>query len=77
MTDTDAGNPGSPDEPFSYDESILEVNEIIRKLQTNEIGVDGMIEAVGRGYELVNQCEAKLNRMDDEIRVLQTQPLAG
>lgn len=77
MTTAETSAQDNNDENFSYDDSMLELNEIVRKLQQNEIGVDGMLEAVGRGYELLNRCEAKLNRMDAEIRVLQTQPPAA
>jgi exodeoxyribonuclease VII small subunit len=52
---------------FSYKEAILEIEEIINKLENEEIELDMLSENVKRASELIQNCKSKLKTSEEEI----------
>jgi len=52
---------------FSYKEAILEIEEIINKLENEEIELDMLSENVKRASELIQNCKSKLKTNEEEI----------
>jgi exodeoxyribonuclease VII small subunit len=54
----------------NYAELKAELDEVMEKLQSDDIGVDEALKAYERGMELVKQLEAKLNEAENKITKL-------
>lgn len=52
---------------FSYDESIAEVEQILERLQTDEMPLDTMLADVKRAVELLGKCKGQLTEASDMI----------
>jgi len=51
----------------SYKEAINEIEEILNKLENNELDVDELSEKVKRVSQLVTLCKEKLHNTEQEI----------
>jgi exodeoxyribonuclease VII small subunit len=51
----------------SYKEAINEIEEILNKLENNELDVDELSEKVKRVSQLVTLCKEKLHNTEEEI----------
>lgn len=58
---------------LSYSEAIEELEEIVKAIEDGNIGVDDLTVKVKRGAVLINFCNEKLTKVDDEVKnVLKT-----
>ena len=51
----------------SYKEAITEIEEILSRLENNELDVDELSEKVKRVSQLVTLCKEKLHNTEEEI----------
>ena len=47
-----------------------QLQEIVRKMENDELDIDQMAEQLKRAQELIRLCRDKLTKTDDEIRNL-------
>jgi exodeoxyribonuclease VII small subunit len=52
---------------FSFNNAVLEIEKILRKIESGELDVDKLSEEVKRASELIRQCQKKLKIAEDEI----------
>jgi exodeoxyribonuclease VII small subunit len=52
----------------SFSESVAEVEEIIAKLQSDEIDIDDLSAEVKNAVKLIGECRKKLEKTDTEVR---------
>ena len=58
---------------FSYKEAVSEIEEIISKLENEEIDLDKLSEQVKRASELILNCKTSLKTSEAEIeKIIQT-----
>ena len=55
---------------FSYDKSLVELQEIIEEINSGEIGIDNLEKKVKRARELLKGCQDKLRATEKEIEKL-------
>lgn len=53
-----------------YSEAIRELEEIVRKLQSNDCEIDKLREYTARSVELLRVCKDKLFKTDEELKKL-------
>ena len=53
---------------MKYEEAYAELQEIVRKMEGEELDIDQMAEAVKRAQELIQLCKDKLTKTDAEIK---------
>ena len=51
----------------SYKEAITEIEDILNRLENNELDVDELSEKVKRVSQLVTLCKEKLHNTEEEI----------
>lgn len=51
----------------TYDEAIHEIEEIIKKIETEEFDVDGLAEKVKRISILLRICKEKLQNTNEQV----------
>ena len=52
---------------FSFDEAVIQIEEILRNIENGELDVDKLSVEVKRASELIKQCQKKLRSTEDEI----------
>ncbi len=52
---------------FLFSEAIVEIEDILRKIESGELDVDKLSVEVKRASELIRQCQKKLRATEEEI----------
>ncbi|MBO5626359.1 MAG: exodeoxyribonuclease VII small subunit [Prevotella sp.] len=55
---------------MKYEEAMNQLQEIVRKMENDELDIDQMAEQLKRAQELIRLCRDKLTKTDEEIRNL-------
>ena len=55
---------------MKYEEAMRQLQEIVRKMENDELDIDQMTEQLKRAQELIKLCRDKLMKTDEEIRNL-------
>ncbi|HOY39530.1 MAG: exodeoxyribonuclease VII small subunit [Bacteroidales bacterium] len=54
-------------EKISYQQALAELEQIVEKIEQQEIDVDELADNVRRATYLINTCKAKLRSTEDEL----------
>ena len=57
-------------ENMKYEEAMRQLQEIVRKMENDELDIDQMTEQLKCAQELIKLCRNKLMKTDEEIRNL-------
>ena len=52
---------------ITYSEAIDEIEQIIERIENNEVGIDDLSKSVARVAELLKVCKAQLKGTEEEI----------
>jgi exodeoxyribonuclease VII small subunit len=52
---------------FSFNDAIVEIEEILKNIESGELDIDKLSVEVKRASELIKQCQKKLRSTEDEI----------
>ncbi len=52
---------------FSFSEAIIEIEEILKQIESGDLDVDKLSVEVKRASELIRQCQKKLRTTEEEI----------
>jgi exodeoxyribonuclease VII small subunit len=55
---------------MKYEEAMRQLQEIVRKMENDELDIDQMTEQLKRAQELIKLCRDKLMKTDEEIHNL-------
>ena len=55
---------------FKYEEAVSELEEIVEKMENDELDIDQLSDQLKRAKELVKLCKDKLTKTDEEIKKL-------
>ncbi len=59
-----------PVRELSFEQALEELESLVRRMESGELGLDESIAAYRRGAELAKFCQSKLAAADEEIRKL-------
>ncbi len=59
---------------ISYEASIKEIEEILEKIETGNLGVDELAGKVSRVTELLKACRQKLRQTENQINEILEEP---
>lgn len=54
-------------ENMSFEESLKELEEIVKKLENGDVSLDNAIEEFNKAMQLIKTCDAKLNNAEEAI----------
>ena len=54
-------------EEFKYEEAVRQLENIVEKLENDELDIDSMSENLKKAQKLIKLCKDKLTKTDDEI----------
>ena len=55
-------------EETKYEEAMAELQDIVRKMENDELDIDQMTAQLKRAQELIKLCKDKLTKTDEEIK---------
>ena len=55
---------------MKYEESIKELESIVRKMENDELDIDTLGEQLNRAQALIKTCRDKLTKTDEEIKTI-------
>ena len=59
---------------MKYEEALAELEQIVSKMENNEVGIDEMTTQLKRAQELIKLCRDRLTKTDEEIKkILETE----
>lgn len=62
---------------MTYEEAIRQLDNIVRQIETGEMGIDQLTAQLKRAQELIVFCRDTLYKTDEEVqKLLQPAPLA-
>jgi exodeoxyribonuclease VII small subunit len=64
-----AAEPKAPEE-LSFEQALEELDALVRKMESGELGLDDSIAAYRRGAALARYCQQRLGAAEQEIRKL-------
>jgi len=53
---------------MNYEESLKKLEDIVVKMENGEFSVDELAQQLKEAQRLIEQCNAKLNKTDSEIK---------
>ncbi|MBR6962413.1 MAG: exodeoxyribonuclease VII small subunit [Prevotella sp.] len=56
------------DENKKYEEAVAELEQIVNRMENNELDIDSMSEQLKRAQQLIKLCKDKLTKTDEEIK---------
>lgn len=56
------------DENKKYEEAVAELEQIVNRMENNELDIDSMSEQLKRAQQLIKLCKNKLTKTDEEIK---------
>ena len=56
------------EEQITYSKAISELEDIIRKMQSNEGSIDNLSQLTSRSLQLLTICKDKLTKTDEELK---------
>lgn len=66
--------------PASYEAAMAELETLVASMESGELPLEASLAAYRRGAELVRYCQQKLERVEQQVRVLEgdvLKPMAG
>lgn len=57
-------------EPITYEAAMQRLEDIVRKIENNEIGIDRLAEQLKEAQALIKQCKKQLLAVDKDINGL-------
>ena len=58
---------------IKYEDAIRQLEDIVEKLDNNELDIDEMPEALKRAQQLLKLCRDRLTKTDEEIQKIQAE----
>ena len=58
---------------IKYEDAIRQLEDIVEKLENNELDIDEMPEALKRAQQLLKLCRDRLTKTDVEIQKIQAE----
>lgn len=58
----------SQDKEMKYSDAMTELQNIVKRMQDSQIGVDDLATATRRALELLKICKEKLKTTDEEVK---------
>jgi exodeoxyribonuclease VII small subunit len=67
-------NPSTPSPaatPASYEDALSELDALVVSMEAGQLPLDRMLEGYRRGAELLSFCRARLEAVEEQVKVLE------
>jgi exodeoxyribonuclease VII small subunit len=59
------------DQPASFEAAMAELEQLVARMEAGELPLEASVEAYKRGSELVKFCAAQLDKVENQVKVLE------
>lgn len=63
------------DQPASFEEAMSELEQLVARMETGALPLEESVAAYKRGSELVRYCSGQLDKVDNQVKVLEGEML--
>jgi exodeoxyribonuclease VII small subunit len=64
-------SPPAPAAPASYEEALGELDRLVGAMEAGQLPLDRLLESYQRGSELLAFCRARLEAVEQQVKVLE------
>ena len=57
-------------EPATYEQALAELDRLVLQMEGGQLPLDELLDGYRRGAELLNFCRARLQVVEDQVRLL-------
>jgi exodeoxyribonuclease VII small subunit len=61
----------APSAPASYEEALGELDRLVTSMEAGQLPLDHLLESYKRGAELLTFCRARLEAVEQQVKVLE------
>ena len=61
----------APATPPTYEEALGELDRLVQSMEAGQLPLDRLLESYKRGAELLNFCRARLEAVEQQVKVLE------
>lgn len=61
--------------PASFEEAMAELEKLVAQMEAGELPLEASVAAYKRGSELVKFCAGQLDKVDNQVRILENEML--
>lgn len=58
-------------EPASFEQAMAELEQLVTQMEEGELPLEASVAAYQRGSELVKYCAAQLDKVENQVKVLE------
>jgi exodeoxyribonuclease VII small subunit len=58
-------------EPATYEQALAELEALVQAMETGKMPLDQLLGSYKRGAELLQQCRARLQVVEDQVKLLE------
>jgi exodeoxyribonuclease VII small subunit len=62
---------GAAAPPNSYEDALAELDALVASMEAGNLPLDRMLESYRRGAELLTYCRARLDAVEEQVRILE------
>jgi len=70
-----AGADAATSAPATFEEAMAELQQLVTQMEAGELALEASIAAYKRGSELVKYCQSQLDKVENQIRILENDML--
>ena len=60
----------TPKEPASYEQALVELDRLVAQMEGGQLPLDQLLDGYRRGAELLAFCRARLQAVEDQVKLL-------
>ena len=64
-------SPSSPAAPARYEDALAELERLVAAMEAGQLPLDKLLESYQRGAELLRFCRARLDVVEQQVKVLE------
>lgn len=58
-------------EPATYEQALAELDRLVAQMESGQLPLDELLDGYRRGAELLNFCRARLQGVEEQVKVLE------
>lgn len=66
-----ARSAAAPKEPASYEQALAELDRLVEQMEAGQLPLDQLLDGYRRGAELLAWCRARLQAVEEQVKVLE------
>jgi exodeoxyribonuclease VII small subunit len=67
--------PAPADAPATFEQAMAELQQLVTQMEAGELALEASITAYKRGSELVKYCQTQLDKVENQVKILEGEML--